>query len=183
MSQNRPPIRKSERLKLLQKGERLRDFTEKDLDEILVETALKHGWELTYHPLTPIRDEVGFPDRHFARQGCVFVIELKSEEGFLTPEQEKWRTAFESVSDSKHPYRVLKPSNWNEIEGILMGHISGWQCDQCKNIVPTTEETTINPPLSWVTLTQFNGKLTFCTYQCVTKYIAEHTSDVTDKLE
>ncbi len=65
---------------------------------------------------TPIQGHKGFPDLVFAHPtGRVLFVELKSENGVLSPEQKDWGEALARSS----PYYVWYPSDWDHLVSIL----------------------------------------------------------------
>ena len=88
--------------------------TEKDFQAAVVEYARLNGW-LCYHTYDSRRSEPGFPDIVAVRERSVF-IELKSEIGRLSIDQDKWLTRLEKAGAEVH---VWKPSDWPEIEATL----------------------------------------------------------------
>ena len=56
----------------------------------------------------------GFPDLVLARDETVLFVELKSETGRLTKDQEKWR-------DCLPHWHLWRPTDWDEIRKILTG--------------------------------------------------------------
>lgn len=67
--------------------------------------------------VTPVQaDGVGFPDLVLAKYGKVIFAEVKSENGRLSPEQRGW---LDILASSSCPTYCWRPSDWNEIEGVL----------------------------------------------------------------
>lgn len=67
----------------------------------------EHGWR------TPLSGHKGFPDLVLARGGAVLIVELKTEKGRVTKEQERWG---EQIGDQ---YRLWRPSNLEQIKEEL----------------------------------------------------------------
>ena len=65
---------------------------------------------------TPIQGMAGFPDLVLVRERVLFV-ELKSERGKLSPEQEQWLAVLRTAGADA---RLWRPSDWPEIEATLM---------------------------------------------------------------
>ncbi len=73
----------------------------------------KIGGEETYR--TPIIGQKGLPDRILARNGVVLLVELKAEDGKLSPWQKIWGIALKGFKG----YHVVRPSDWEEIERLI----------------------------------------------------------------
>ena len=65
---------------------------------------------------TPIQGMAGFPDLVLVRERVLFV-ELKSERGRLTTEQEQWIAV---LREAGADVRVWRPGHWEWIEATLM---------------------------------------------------------------
>lgn len=72
----------------------------------------KHGWRTAVSG-----DGKGFPDLLLIRRLRLVVIELKSEAGNTTREQEEWLSAFDGVPGVE--VYIFRPSDWHEIERSL----------------------------------------------------------------
>jgi hypothetical protein len=96
-------------------AERSLDMTEKQLMAAVVEMAEMLGW-LVYHTHDSRRSESGFPDLVCVRRERVVFIELKTEKGQLSEEQEQWLSALGLAGAAVHFWR---PSDWPEIEAAL----------------------------------------------------------------
>lgn len=66
-----------------------RAMKEDDLLRDVRMLARQLGWE-TYHPLRSKGSEAGWPDLVLAKDGALLFRELKTEQGSLSPHQEKW---------------------------------------------------------------------------------------------
>ena len=68
-----------------------RSISEAALQKSLIEVAEMHGWSW-HHETDSRRSKAGFPDLVCVHphHGLVF-LELKSERGYLSPEQKEWR--------------------------------------------------------------------------------------------
>jgi hypothetical protein len=82
----------------------------------VLELADLHGW-LSYHSYDSRRSTPGFPDLVMVRNKTLIFAELKTAKGKPSKEQTKWLEALSQVETvSSH---IWKPSNWQEIEGVL----------------------------------------------------------------
>jgi hypothetical protein len=70
----------------------LRAMTENTLKQAVLKVARERGWHVYHVPQSTIKSagDHGFPDLVCARVGEVRYIELKREQGALTPEQMEW---------------------------------------------------------------------------------------------
>jgi hypothetical protein len=63
----------------------------------VVKRAHAAGWKVFSLPMNrtvrPVKDAVGYPDLTLARHGEVRFLELKTEQGVLSPEQWAWAQA------------------------------------------------------------------------------------------
>jgi VRR-NUC domain len=91
------------------------DVTEKEFMASVVEMAQMLGW-LVYHTYDSRRSEAGFPDIVCVRRDRVLFIELKTEKGRLSEEQERWLSALGLAGAEVHCWR---PSDWPAIEAAL----------------------------------------------------------------
>jgi VRR-NUC domain len=68
-----------------------------------------HGWR------TAMQGDKGFPDLTLAWNGWVLFVELKSDDGRLTPDQEAWASA---LGDA---FYLWRPRHWHDgtIEAVL----------------------------------------------------------------
>lgn len=96
-------------------------MSEGQLTETVIQLAKFHGWQVThFRPAwteqgwrTPLSGHKGFPDLVLARNGVVLIVELKTERGRVTQEQNRWATAIGAE------YRLWRPSNLEEIKEEL----------------------------------------------------------------
>jgi hypothetical protein len=91
------------------------DVTEKQFMGAVVEMAQMLGW-LLYHTHDSRRSEAGFPDIVCVRRDRILFIELKTEKGRLSEEQERWLSALGLAGAAVHCWR---PSDWPAIEAAL----------------------------------------------------------------
>ncbi len=68
--------------------------TESELKKAVVDMAHGYGWTVFSLPMAkgirPVKDAVGYPDLTLARGGRVLWMELKTEDGLLSPAQMRW---------------------------------------------------------------------------------------------
>jgi hypothetical protein len=84
-------------------------MTEAELQGNVIEAAKLLGWTHVYHTHDSRRSEAGFPDLVLLRRDRILVIELKSQTGKLTPEQEGWLYAF---GEAGVDWRLFRPEDW-----------------------------------------------------------------------
>ena len=63
-------------------------MSERQLQEAIIEAAELHGW-MVYHTYDSRRSKAGFLDLMMVRDGVLLALELKTESGRLTPEQQR----------------------------------------------------------------------------------------------
>lgn len=101
-------------------------MSESDLLKCVLDLAKVYGWR-SYHARpamtakgyrTPVQgDGKGFFDLVLVKMGRVIFVELKTERGWLTPEQAAWGwEAFEMA-------HVWRPSQWHD--GTILRTLSG----------------------------------------------------------
>lgn len=108
-------------------------LSEKVFQSHVMQTARLNGFRVPREdPLAPSLDLVvhiydsrksagaGYPDLTLLHPGrsVLYLVELKSEKGRLTPEQKLWRAALEPLEDASGGivrYRLWRPSMWPEI--------------------------------------------------------------------
>ena len=93
-----------------------RYVTEKDFQRAIMDFATLCGW-FVYHTFDSRDSAAGFPDCIFVRQSRVVALEVKRESGKPTAAQLEWIAALDAVPGITA--RVVKPSNWSEIERLL----------------------------------------------------------------
>ena len=76
---------------------------ERELQQAVQEAAALFGW-LYYHTYDSRRSNPGFPDLVLARNGTILFVELKSQTGKVSPEQQTWLDAVGGI--------VWRPSDW-----------------------------------------------------------------------
>lgn len=85
-------------------------MTEREFQELVVQTAMYHGWR-TYHTHDSRRSDPGFPDLVLVRDRVIFA-ELKSAAGKVRPEQGAWIDALRDAGADVHLWR---PSDLDHI--------------------------------------------------------------------
>lgn len=75
-------------------------MNEKQIQQGLIDTAGMTGW-LSYHTFDSRRSAPGFPDLVLvhAKRGELAFVECKGPRGILSPEQQEWLAALESIAD------------------------------------------------------------------------------------
>ncbi len=107
------------------KATTLPPISEAEFQRQVMQFAKLHGWRTAHFRkaqrqngtwLTPVAgDGKGFLDIVLVRHRLLFV-ELKTERGKLTPEQEAWVQALEDADQTVY---VWRPSDWKLIEMVL----------------------------------------------------------------
>jgi len=105
-------------------------MTENEFKDILISVAKRYGW-LVHHDLpaqssrgnwaTHVQGDTGFPDLVLLHpsSGKLYIAELKSDKGKLTPGQKRWLMAFESAGIYN---TVLKPNDMEYALYLLTNH-------------------------------------------------------------
>lgn len=100
-------------------------LTEKQFQTQVIQLAKLRGWRVAhFRPArvmkggketwrTPVEGHNGFPDLVLARDGFVLLVELKTDMGTLSDDQERWLLAAQKVA------AVWRPRNWPHIEAVL----------------------------------------------------------------
>ncbi len=108
-----------------------RGHPEADFQQQIIELLHLNGWVVAHFRsartgkgwVTPVAaDGAGFLDllAVHARPGRVLAIEVKTDSGRLTPEQQAWRDNWDSAG---FPAFVARPSNWEQLVKIVKGEI------------------------------------------------------------
>lgn len=102
-------------------------LSERNLQRHVIALAEMRNWRV-YHTHDSRRSQAGFPDLVMVRLLCAFpdslteavIVELKSERGRVTPEQEAWLDLLRRLPGVKFA-GVIRPSNWfaGELDGVL----------------------------------------------------------------
>lgn len=83
--------------------------TEKQLLEKVRQVALLTGWRF-YHSWNSMHSAKGFPDCCLAKKGKILFLELKTENGRLTPEQADW---LDQLRFGCYMTRVIRPADFD----------------------------------------------------------------------
>ncbi len=89
-------------------------MTEKELQTAVIDACKLFGWA-HYHTFNSRRSVAGFPDLVLVRDRIIFV-ELKSENGRLTLEQQAWGDA---IRDAGGNWLLIRPSDLDNLIEIL----------------------------------------------------------------
>lgn len=92
--------------------------TEKEFMRTVIGLARRCGW-LVYHTHDSRRSESGFPDLVMVREHSVLFVELKSEDGKVSIQQQCWLNALVGAGEDA---RTWRPSEWPEIEKTVSGY-------------------------------------------------------------
>ena len=103
-------------------------YTEKDLQRSVMDYARANRWRVAHHhdsrrqvrPGVHVgdRDAAGMPDLMLVRDDRLVFVELKSEHGKLTVNQQQWIDALEQTAAEVYTWR---PGDWREVETTLGG--------------------------------------------------------------
>lgn len=101
--------------------------SEAQFQAAIIEYAQARGWKVhAERPArsdkgwrTAIQGDAGFPDLVLARNGQIFVLELKGQNGRVSDAQEKWIAAISPLMVLLPVARVVRPSDWPWIEEVL----------------------------------------------------------------
>ncbi len=72
---------------------------------------------LHYHTHDSRRSQAGYPDVTALKAGRIWIGELKSEHGRVTPEQERWLDAWEETGVAT--VGVYRPRDWDRLVASL----------------------------------------------------------------
>lgn len=89
--------------------------SERTFQSQVVQLARANGW-LLYHTFDSRRSAAGFPDLTLVREGELVFLELKSDKGRVTPEQQQWLAELAACG---HVAEVARPRDWKWLEGVL----------------------------------------------------------------
>jgi hypothetical protein len=91
-------------------------MSEKGFAATLKELAVMLGWEW-FHVYDSRRSAAGWPDVTLVRPPRLIIAELKTDDGRLTPAQEKWLALLKCVPGIS--VFVWRPRDWPKIVEIL----------------------------------------------------------------
>lgn len=117
----RPPAPKVARTALTTKAARLQQakaMSEADLQVMVIQLAELKGW-LVYHTYNSRRSQPGYPDLTMVRRSRVVFIELKTQSGKRTADQDRWG---ETLSLSDAEYYLWRPLDW--LDGGIASHLA-----------------------------------------------------------
>lgn len=100
----------------------LQAMTEKQWQGWVIRVAKQFGW-FYYHPYDSRKSVPGYPDLTLLRERTIFV-ELKTEHGTLSKEQEKWRDRIQACSGVE--YYLWRPRHWRKVVETLQ-HRQTWR--------------------------------------------------------
>jgi hypothetical protein len=92
--------------------------TEAEFQAKVVELAKATGWQV-YHTYDSRRSNAGWPDLALVRGVSMLFLELKSEEGKVTTDQQRWIISLKRVKFVTAA--IARPHNWDEIAEMLKG--------------------------------------------------------------
>lgn len=91
--------------------------TEKQFMAMVIRLARLCGWSV-YHVHDSRRSAHGWPDLVLCRPPRLLFVELKTDVGETTTEQEQW---LGRLQECDQVARVWRPRDWKVIEAVLMG--------------------------------------------------------------
>lgn len=108
---------------------------EADLERAVLQLAGLLGWRRAHFRPAMLRSgrwathmagDTGFPDLVLAREGRLLFVELKSEKGKTTPEQDHWLAELGDVPGVVA--LVWRPADWTsgEIDRVLQKRSARW---------------------------------------------------------
>ena len=97
-----------------------RTMSERELGQTIREMAEAFGWSV--YQVLDTRDYAkrtskGFPDQFIARPGRALALELKTEQGIVTPDQELWVATLDSIPGITGV--VIRPHDLDQVEQML----------------------------------------------------------------
>lgn len=97
-----------------------RTTSERELGQTIREMAEALGW-MCYQVLDTReyakRTSRGFPDQFIARPGRALALELKTERGIVTPDQDLWIATLDSIPGVTSA--VIRPRDLDQVEELL----------------------------------------------------------------
>ena len=91
-------------------------MSEADWQTQIVNAARQAGW-LTWHAYDSRRSYPGFPDLIMVRGPMLIALELKTEAGKVTVQQQEWIDALQKVRIVSAD--IARPHHWPDIERAL----------------------------------------------------------------
>jgi len=95
-------------------------MSEKELQAAVIELCKLFGWAY-YHTYNSRRSVAGFPDLVLVRDRILFV-ELKSEKGRLTMEQQQWA---DDISEAGGQWLLVRPADLSWFASSLQTKVLG----------------------------------------------------------
>jgi hypothetical protein len=92
--------------------------THAEFQAAVVELAESLGWKV-YHTYDSRRSNRGWPDLALVRGATMLFLELKTEKGTASDEQEAWIVRLKNVKFVHAD--VVRPSHWDQLVDILQG--------------------------------------------------------------
>ena len=88
-------------------------ISEKQLQELVRKSALLLGYKY-FHVWNSMHSPKGFPDCVLAKRGRLIFVELKSENGKVTDDQQAWLDILNTIAVSVE-VRVVRPADFDEL--------------------------------------------------------------------
>jgi hypothetical protein len=99
-------------------------LSEAQWSELFVEIARIGQWAPRYHTVVSRYSKRGFLDWQLLKGPRVLNVELKTEEGKVTPQQQEWIDAWrvvEAATKGLVQVYVWRPSDYDEVVEVLTG--------------------------------------------------------------
>jgi hypothetical protein len=111
--------------------------SERQFQRAVVDLAVRYGWMVAHfgdsrrevvdrrtgeRKLIGDRQASGYPDLTLVRDGRLILAELKSQDGRVRPEQERWLFQLSQLEETCGEYvevHVWRPRDWPQIENAL----------------------------------------------------------------
>ena len=97
-------------------------MSEAKLQALVRRFARLTGWEYQYHTYDSRRSDEGFPDLVLGRESVILFVELKTQKGKLSPEQEWWQSFLVRMEDASRGairYRCWRPADFDLMVATL----------------------------------------------------------------
>ena len=91
---------------------------EADFQQAVLDLAQLAGWRV-YHTYDSRRSNPGFPDLVLVKPPMVLFVELKTDKGRLTAEQQEWIEDLMRCTEVEA--HVWRPQHWHLLEQVLTG--------------------------------------------------------------